>query len=108
MPQQLVPKTKVMSPLIPGEQCQDVVLNGEPLEDVNKFNNLDLCSSPTPRAQRSEAGLILPLPYSLVYNPGFGPGVKYRCLRRAGSIGFALRLRNVASTNGRQKHTGGL
>ncbi len=30
-------KTKVMSELIPGEQRQAVLLDGEPLEDVNKF-----------------------------------------------------------------------
>ncbi len=30
-------KTKVMSALIPGEQRQAVLLDGEPLEDVDKF-----------------------------------------------------------------------
>ncbi len=30
-------KTKVMSVLIPGEQRQAVLLDGEPLEDVEKF-----------------------------------------------------------------------
>ncbi len=30
-------KTKVMSTLIPGEQRQAVLLDGEPLEDVDKF-----------------------------------------------------------------------
>ncbi len=30
-------KTKVMSALIPGDQHQTVVLDGEPLEDVDKF-----------------------------------------------------------------------
>ncbi len=33
-------KTKVMSSLIPGEQRLDVLLDGEPLEDVANFNNL--------------------------------------------------------------------
>ncbi len=33
-------KTKVMSALIPGEQRQAVLLDGEPLEDVNKFKYL--------------------------------------------------------------------
>ncbi len=33
-------KTKVMSALIPGEQRQAVLLDGEPLEDVDKFKNL--------------------------------------------------------------------
>ncbi len=30
-------KTKVMSALIPGEQSQTVLLDGEPLKDVDKF-----------------------------------------------------------------------
>ncbi len=34
-------KTKVMSALIPGEQRQAVLLDGEPLEDVDKFKYLD-------------------------------------------------------------------
>ncbi len=33
-------KTNVMSPLIPGEQRQAVLLDGEPLEDVEKFKFL--------------------------------------------------------------------
>ncbi len=33
-------KTKVMSTLIPGEQRKAVLLNGEPLEDVDKFRYL--------------------------------------------------------------------
>ncbi len=33
-------KTKVMSSLIPGEQRQPVLLDGEPLEDVDKFKYL--------------------------------------------------------------------
>ncbi len=33
-------KTKVMSALIPGEQRQDVLFYGEPLEDVDKFKYL--------------------------------------------------------------------
>ncbi len=31
-------KTKVMSALIPGEQRHAILLDGEPLEDVDKFN----------------------------------------------------------------------
>ncbi len=34
-------KTKMMSALIPGEQRQAVLLDGEPLEDVDKFKCLD-------------------------------------------------------------------
>ncbi len=33
-------KTKVMSALIPGEQRQAVLLDGEPLEDIDKFKYL--------------------------------------------------------------------
>ncbi len=33
-------KTKVMSTLIPGEQHQAVLLDGEPLEDVERFKYL--------------------------------------------------------------------
>ncbi len=35
-----VSKTKVMSPLIPGEQRQTALLDGEPLEGVDKFKHL--------------------------------------------------------------------
>ncbi len=57
-------KTEVMSALIPGEQHQAVLLDGEPLENVDTFKSLS-----------SEAGLILPVPYSLTCNHGFGYGV---------------------------------
>ncbi len=33
-------KTKTMSTLIPGEQRQAVLLDGEPLEDIDKFKYL--------------------------------------------------------------------
>ncbi len=36
-----VSKTKVMSPRIPGEQRQAVLLDGEPFEVVDKFKYLD-------------------------------------------------------------------
>ncbi len=36
-------------------------------------------------SKRSEAGLILPVPHSLICSPVFGRGVKYRCAQRAGS-----------------------
>ncbi len=72
-------KTKAMSALIPGEQRQAVLLNGEPLEGVDKFK---LLQARAPR--RSKAGLILPVPHSFACNPVFGRGVKYRCIERAG------------------------
>ncbi len=54
-----------MSALIPGEQHQAVQTARAP--------------------KRSEAGLILPIPHSLVCNPVCGRGMKYRCRQRAGS-----------------------
>ncbi len=39
-PLQLASKTKVMSVLSPGEQRQALLLDGEPLEDVDKFKYL--------------------------------------------------------------------
>ncbi len=45
---------------------------------------LTRCSSQMAREpRRSEVGLILLVPHSLVYNPAFGRGVKYRCAQRA-------------------------
>ncbi len=35
--------------------------------------------------KRSEAGLNLPVPHSLICNPVCGHGVKYRCIQKAGS-----------------------
>ncbi len=67
-------KTKVMSALIPGEPRQAVLLDGEPLENADKFKYLE---GRAPR--RSEAGLILLVLHSLTCNPVYGRGVKYRC-----------------------------
>ncbi len=71
-----------MSALVPGEQHQAVLLDGEPLEDVGKFKYLGAMFV---ALRRSEAGLILLVPQSLTYNPVYGRGVKYRCTQRAGS-----------------------
>ncbi len=74
-------KTKVMSALIPGDQRQTVLLDGELLRLLISSNTLVLFSSQTARApKRSEAGLILPVPHSLSCNPVFGRGMKYRCV----------------------------
>ncbi len=75
------PKTKVMSALIPGEQHQAVLLDGEPLEDVDKFKYLG--SMFVANGQGTDE--ILLIPHSLACNPVFGRGVKYRCVQRAGS-----------------------
>ncbi len=57
-------KTKVKSALISGEQIQAVLLDSESVKDVDKR------SSQTARApRRSEAGLILLVLHSLVWNP---------------------------------------
>ncbi len=37
-------KVRVMSALIPGEQCQVVLLDGEPLDDVDKYKYLSSMS----------------------------------------------------------------
>ncbi len=55
-------KTKVMSTLIPGEQRQAVLLNGEPLEDVDKFKYLGsmfVSNSQGPETFRSRNSLAL-------------------------------------------------
>ncbi len=76
-------KTKVMSALVLDEQRQAVLLDGEPLEDVENSSTLARCSWQTARApRRSEAGLIFLVPHSLAYNPVFGRGVKYLCAQR--------------------------
>ncbi len=51
-------KTKLMPPLIPDEQCQAALLDGEPLEDVDKFKYLgSMFVARTVRApRRSEVG----------------------------------------------------
>ncbi len=78
-------KTKVMSALIPGEQRQAVLLDGEPLEDVDKFKYLGSMFMANGLAtRRYEAGLILLVPHSLACNPVFGRSVKDRCVKRAG------------------------
>ncbi len=37
-----VSKTKVMLALIPGEQCQAALLDGEPLEDVRRTEEIKI------------------------------------------------------------------
>ncbi len=79
-------KTEVVSVLIPGEQRQAVLRDGEPFEDVDKFKYLGsvfVARARVPR--RSEAGLILLIPHSLASNPVFCGSMKYCCVQRAGS-----------------------
>ncbi len=93
-------KTKVMSALIPGEQRQAVLLEGEPLEDVNKFKYL--CS------RTFKAGLNLLVPHSLAFKPVFCRSVKYRCVQGAGlpgisALNFTLQLRDMTCTRSRRR-----
>ncbi len=75
-----------MPALTPGEQRQAVSLDGEPLEDVDKFKYLDSMFVANGQGNsRSEAELILLVRHSLACDPAFGRGVKYRCAQRAGS-----------------------
>ncbi len=74
-------KTKVMSALIPGEQRQAVLLDGEPLEDFNKLKYLGTMLVANDQGTKE----ILLLPHTLACNPVFGHGVKYCCVQRAGS-----------------------
>ncbi len=91
-------KTKVMSALIPGEQCQAFLSNGELLEDVQvpRFiatvqgtkevrNRINLARSAFSRLQSG-----------VVYKRQGLPG--------NGTTGSVLCLRNVANTSGRQKY----
>ncbi len=56
--------TKVMSAPIPGEQRQAILLDGEPLEDVEKFKYLGSMFVANGQGTE-EAGLILLVPHSL-------------------------------------------
>ncbi len=70
--------------MIPGEQRQVVLLDGESLEDFNKLSYL---------------GLVFVV-YIAVYKGQGLPG--------SGALHFALRLRDTAFTNSRRKDIGGL
>ncbi len=71
-------KTNVTSALIPGEKHQAVLLDGS--------DTTVLCSSQKSRVPRkSKAGPIVPVLHSLVCNPVFGCGLKYRCVQKARS-----------------------
>ncbi len=74
-----VPKTEVLSAIIPGEQRQAVLLDVETLGDTS--SNVSVLSLlQTARApKRSEARLNLPVPHSLVRYPVSRHGVNYRC-----------------------------
>ncbi len=82
-----VPKNKLMSAVIPGEQRQAVLLDGGPLGILPNSRISARCLSQMARAPKmSEAEVILLVPNSRACNPVLGCGVKYRCVQRAGSI----------------------
>ncbi len=61
---------KVVLALFSSEQRQSILLDDEPLEDVDNPSTSVWCSSQTARTpRRSETVLILPVPHSLAYNP---------------------------------------
>ncbi len=70
--------------MIPGEQRQVELLDGESSEDFNKLNYLDLVF----------------VVYIAVYKGQGLPG--------SSALDFALRLRDMACTNSRRKDIGGL
>ncbi len=79
-------KTNFMSALIPGEQRQAVLLDGEPLEDVDKFKYLRstfVAHGQSTEEIRSRINLARSA-FSRLQS-FFGRGVKYRCVQRAGS-----------------------
>ncbi len=72
-----------MSALIPGEQRQAVLLDGEHLEDVDKFKYLGsmfVANGQGTDEIRSRFNLA-----RSACNPVDSRGVKYRCVQRAGS-----------------------
>ncbi len=82
-------QTKVVSALIPGEQRQAVLLDGEPSEDVEKFKYLDsmfVATGQGTKEIRSRINFAGSEFFSC--NPVFGRGVKYRCVQKAGSTRY--------------------
>ncbi len=71
-------KARMMSALIPGEQRPALLLNGEPLEDVDKFkyrSSIFIANSQGTEEVRSKINIDHVL----------NRGVKYRCVQRPGS-----------------------
>ncbi len=103
-------KTKVMSALIPGEQRQAVLLNGESLKDVDKFKYLGsmfVANGQGTEEVRSRINLarsafsrLQPCLWSL-------REISLRTKGR-GALDSALRLRDMARTSSRRKDVGGL
>ncbi len=69
------------------QQRQAVLLDGEPLEDVDNFKHLGLMfiTSGQDTEEIKNRINLARAAFSLVCNPVFGRGVKYCCAQRAGS-----------------------
>ncbi len=80
-------KTKAMSALIPGEQRQTVLLDGEPLDDVDKFKYLGSMFVANGQGTEEIRSRI---------NPG------------SSALNLTQRLRDMACTSSRRKDVGGL
>ncbi len=76
--------TKVMSTLVPDEQRQAVLLDGEPLEDVEKFKYLGSMFVANGQGTE-EIRSMINLARSAFSRLQSCRGVKYRCTQRAGS-----------------------
>ncbi len=108
-------KTRVMSALMPGEQRQAVLLDGEPLEDVDRFKYLG--SMFVANGQGTEE--IRSEDYSCLFrilSPAFLSLVtasnivahKGQDLSGSCALNVNLQLRNLACTSIRRKDVGGL
>ncbi len=80
------------------------------MEDVEKFKKLGSMFV----SKRSEAGLILSIPFAVACNPVIGLGVKYistykgQGLTGSGALDSALRSPDMASTSSRRRDVGDL
>ncbi len=108
-------KTKVMSALIPGEQRQAVLLDGEPLEDVGKFKYLSLMfvanGQGTEEIRRSinlARSAFSRLQFCLWSWREISLCTKGQGLPGSSALNFTLRLRDMACTSSRRKDAGGL
>ncbi len=110
-----VSKSTVMSPLIPGEQRQAVLLDGEHLEDVGKFKYLGsmfIANDQGTEEIRSRINLarsafsrntILSLVVALNIVAYIRQG-----LPGSSALNFNLRLQDMACTSSQRKDVGGL
>ncbi len=76
---------KGMSALNPNEQRRAILLDGEPLEDVDKFKYLGpmfIANCQSTEAIRSRVNLVRS---TFAKNPAFGRGGIHPCVQRAGS-----------------------